>query len=140
MQNLFTYGTLMCTDIMLLVAGKKFRTTSAELSGYRRFSVQNEDYPGVVPCDGSMVTGIIYHDISPEAWIRLDRFEGKMYDRCQVKCRFGDGKQIQAYCYIVKQEFRPLLTLEEWNFDAFLRNGKALFKQRYEGFTALNEV
>src|SRR6185369_5509088 len=46
---LFTYGSLMCADIMAAVVGDQLRCTPAILSGYRRFLVRDEYYPGVIP-------------------------------------------------------------------------------------------
>jgi gamma-glutamylcyclotransferase (GGCT)/AIG2-like uncharacterized protein YtfP len=134
MQNLFTYGSLMCEDIMFAVCGVPLSHSPAVLPRYRRFLVKDEQYPGVVPSDGSSVEGIVYHGISPAVWLRLDRFEGEMYDRCPVTVLHENGAEAQVYCYVFKQEFRQHLTDEEWDFKIFLRHGKKIFQARYAGF------
>ena len=134
MQNLFTYGSLMCEDIMSAVSGGPHSHTPAVLPQYRRFLVKNEQYPGVVPSDGGLVEGIVYHGISPAIWLRLDRFEGEMYSRCPVMVLYENGDEAQVYCYVFKTEFRHHLTDEEWDFETFLHHGKKIFQTRYAGF------
>ncbi len=134
MQNLFTYGSLMCQDIMSAVTGRQLCHSPALLLQYRRFLVKNEQYPGVVPSDGGLVNGIVYHGISPKVWSRLDRFEGEMYSRCPVTVLYENGAEAQVCCYVFKPEFRQQLTDEEWEFETFLHNGKKIFQTRYAGF------
>jgi gamma-glutamylcyclotransferase (GGCT)/AIG2-like uncharacterized protein YtfP len=137
MQNishLFTYGSLMCEDIMVAVAGEPLRHTPARLFQYRRYSVKNEQYPGIVPNNGSVVDGIVYQGITPAIWSRLDRFEGEMYCRRPVTVLLENGAEAQVYCYVFRPEFRQRLTDEEWDLQTFLRQGKKIFQTRYSGF------
>ena len=128
MRNLFTYGSLMCEDIMFAVTGEPLRHTPALLPRYRRFLVKNEQYPGVVPSVEGQVQGVVYHDISPKGWSRLDRFEGDLYTRGLVAVRYEKGDEAMAYCYVFRPEFRDRLTGEEWDFETFLRRGKKIFQ------------
>jgi gamma-glutamylcyclotransferase (GGCT)/AIG2-like uncharacterized protein YtfP len=134
MENLFVYGSLMCEDIMFAVTGTLLRSSLAVLPGYRRFSVKNELYPAVIPSDGHQVEGLVYHGLSAEDLIRLDRFEEGMYDRRPVRVRVKDGARIQAFCYVCRPEFRQELTDQDWDFDRFLADGKKIFQARYPGF------
>lgn len=134
MQNLFAYGSLMCEDIMSAVVGGPLHRTRALLPRYRRLLVKNEHYPGVVPSIDDSVDGIVYHDISPEGWSRLDNFEGEMYSRRLVTVLYENGDEAQVYCYVFKPEFQQQLTAEEWDFDMFLRRDKSFFLTRYPGF------
>ncbi len=81
MQNLFTYGSLRCEDIMFAVVGQVLRHHPASLADYRCYTVKNEQYPGVVSETGGSVEGVVYYDIEPEGWLRLDRFEGEPYPK-----------------------------------------------------------
>ncbi len=137
-QNLFTYGSLMCEDIMAEVVGSRLRSTPATLPGYRRFLVQDEQYPGVVVTENSSVSGMLYYDISEDGWSRLDRFEGKMYDRILVTVRSADGTETVVYCYVFKPEFHHRLTTTEWDYAAFLDRGKKIFQNQYCGFKAID--
>ncbi len=139
-QALFTYGSLMCKDIMASVVGTPLRSTPAILPGYRCFCVRDEQYPGVIFAEneGSTVEGIIYHDITPHGWARLDRFEGEMYDRSAVTVRYDKGGEARVYCYVFRPQFQHRLTTTPWEYDDFLRNGKQLFQNQYGGFKAID--
>lgn len=137
-HDLFTYGSLMCGDIMTEVAGAQLRATPAVLPGYRRFLVRGEQYPGVVPDRGGTVAGLVYHGIDEEGWARLDRFEGELYDRRPVTVRYENGSGAMVDCYVFRPEFASRLTEIEWEYTAFLRDGKALFQQQYRGFKAID--
>lgn len=119
---------------MFAVAGGPLHHARALLPRYRRLSVKNELYPGVVPDIDSCVGGIVYHDISSEGWSRLDRFEGEMYSRGLVRVLYENGSETHVHCYIFKPEFRQRLTAEEWDFEMFLRRDKKVFQTRYPGF------
>jgi gamma-glutamylcyclotransferase (GGCT)/AIG2-like uncharacterized protein YtfP len=137
-QDLFTYGSLMCEDIMAEVAGVRLPFTAATLRGYQRFSVKDEHYPGVVPCGNGLVPGIVYHRITPACWSRLDRFEGAMYNRCSVTVHYENGVEALVDCYVFRPECTHRLTATEWDYAAFLENGKAIFHQQYCGFKAID--
>lgn len=138
MSHLFAYGTLMCGDIMADVAGVHLRGEPASLRGYRRRRVAGEHYPALVPdADGGCVEGVIYRDVPPAAWARLDRFEGAMYAREPVRVTLADGTWIEAGTYVARDTFVSCVTEHEWDFPAFLREGKEIFRRSYGGFDAL---
>ena len=137
-HDLFTYGSLMCEDIMTDVAGVRLRCTPANLHGYRRFLVKDEQYPGVVAAGGGIVSGVVYHDICPASLQRLDRFEGEMYARTQVPVQYADGREAVVDCYLFRPEFSHRLTASEWDFTAFLQGGKTVFQHQYCGFKAID--
>ena len=137
-QDLFTYGSLMCEDIIAAVVGAPLACTPAMLPGFRRFLVSNEHYPGVIADDDGTVPGIVYHAITPEGWSRLDAFEGEFYDRSLVTVRYAHNTESQVYCYVFRPEFHHLLTTIEWDHAAFLRSGKQIFQSRYCGFKTLD--
>lgn len=137
-QDLFTYGSLMCEDIMATVAGGQFHGTPAVLTGHRRFLVKGEQYPGVVADANGTVAGMVYRNISRESWLRLDRFEGAMYNRSPVTVHFEDGTAELVYCYLFRPEYFDRLTATEWEYDTFLQSGKALFQKQYCGFKAID--
>ena len=136
-SELFTYGSLMCADIMAQVAGARLQSSPAVLNGYRRFVVRGEQYPGLVAASGGQVTGRVYHDIGPISWERLDRFEGAMYERQKIVVNDQDGRETEVDCYLFRREFIHRLTAIEWDFDTFILNGKLRFQHQYEGFTTI---
>lgn len=139
-RHCFTYGSLMCDDIMSAVCGVppgRLAFRPAHLPGFTRHPVRNEHYPGMTPSAGGSVPGIVYLDIPPTAWPRLDSFEGEMYERRTVLLPDPEGSELQADTYIIRAEFTHLLEAGTWDFEAFLREGKAEFAGRYLGFTRL---
>ena len=137
-SDLFTYGSLMCEDIMTEVAGTRLNCEPATLPGYRRFLVKDEQYPGVVAQAGGFVPGIVYHGLVAESWQRLDRFEGEMYKRQPVRVWYNDGREAMVDCYLFRPEFAHRLSSTEWDFAAFLQGGKSLFQHQYCGFKAID--
>ena len=135
--QLFTYGSLMCEDIMSEVAGTRLACEAATLPGYRRFLVKDEQYPGVVAQAGGLVSGIVYHGLGAESWQRLDRFEGEMYERRPVRVCYADGRTAMVDCYLFRPEFAHRLSSTEWDFAAFLQGGKSLFQHQYCGFKVI---
>lgn len=136
--QLFTYGSLMCEDIMTEVAGTRLSYAPATLHGYCRYLVKDEHYPGVVAEAGGLVNGIVYHGLGAESWQRLDRFEGEMYDRQPVRVCYADGRKAVVHCYLFRPEFSHRLSSTEWDFSAFLQGGKSLFQHQYCGFKAID--
>jgi gamma-glutamylcyclotransferase (GGCT)/AIG2-like uncharacterized protein YtfP len=137
-RDLFTYGSLMCEDIMAEVAGERLRCSPARLTGYRRFLVRNELYPGLVADPAGTVAGMVYYDITDHGWSRLDRFEGEMYARVPVSVQNENSTRSLVSCYVFRLEFHNLLTATEWDFAAFLRSGKTTFVNQYCGFKAID--
>ncbi len=95
-MNLFAYGTLMCTEIMQQVAGCLPAQLPATLAGYRRCRLRGEEYPAIVGQQVAVVQGVVYLEVPQEAWRRLDRFEGEMYDRRPVLVDGAGGKSLAA--------------------------------------------
>ena len=132
-QRLFAYGTLRCADIMAEVTGMQGSGVSAVLSGYTCYQVRNESYPAIAACPNGVVQGLLYEDIPPAVWDRLDRFEGGMYVRTQVIVT-SRGESIPAQTYVIADSHLDLLEPVEWNYDCFLRKGKQTFLQTYPGY------
>lgn len=136
-KHCFTYGTLMCPDIMEEVTGRGHRCESGVLQGFLRSALKGEVYPGIIPREDCDVRGIVYWDVSPEAWRRLDKFEGDLYERRRVQIELSDGSCLSAGAYVVKPEFTSRLSLEDWRPDRFLKYGKSQFRRFYKGYGAI---
>jgi gamma-glutamylcyclotransferase (GGCT)/AIG2-like uncharacterized protein YtfP len=136
-EHCFTYGSLMCADIMADVTGQAVAGQPARLAGYVRHPVADEDYPGLVPDPSGMVDGILYPGLSAAALARLDAFEGEMYERRRLRVNPVGGGEAEAWCYIFRDQYRGRLLDGDWDFAAFLGGGKARFLARYMGFAAL---
>jgi gamma-glutamylcyclotransferase (GGCT)/AIG2-like uncharacterized protein YtfP len=134
MTNLFTYGSLMCNDIMCRVAGCRASFVSAILKDFRRSTLHGVDYPGIATHPGAEVQGVLYLDLPPEALLRLDIFEGEQYKRQEVQVLTAQGDPSKAMTYIIKPAYNHLLTGEPWSYQNFLDVGKAKFLKAYLGF------
>ena len=136
MQNLFTYGSLMCSDIMFQVAGCRADCIPATLKDFKRSRIRGEEYPGIVAQPGVEVEGVLYLDLPPGAIERLDSFEGEQYARqeVQVLTQQSEPCPVAAMAYVIKPEYRELLTGEAWSYGHFLAVGKAEFLKAYQGF------
>lgn len=133
----FTYGSLMCDDIMAAVTGRSLPGEPARLHGHARHPVLGEDYPGVVAQPDGRVDGVLYRGVDPAALARLDAFEGEMYIRRRVRVNPVGGGEREAWCYIVAPACEHLLLPGDWDHAAFLAEGKARFLARYVGFAAI---
>ena len=134
MTNLFTYGSLMCSDIMTRVAGCHADCIQATLHNFFRAKIHHEEYPGIVSQQNRMVTGVLYFDLSARAIHRLDLFEGEAYNRQEVEVVTKDTRRTTAMTYVITPEYRHLLTDREWNYSDFLSAGKKKFEKSYFGF------
>jgi gamma-glutamylcyclotransferase (GGCT)/AIG2-like uncharacterized protein YtfP len=137
MDRLFAYGTLMWPEILEEVAGCRLPSEPATLRGYARRAVRGESYPGIVEDPGGRVEGVLYRGVPPQAWDRLDRFEGEMYARTLVQAELADGIPLPAGAYVVKPAFRDRLDAIDWDPAAFARRDLARFRRGYPGFGVL---
>jgi hypothetical protein len=133
-----TYGSLMSEDIMSTVTGIRAAHCSATLDGYRRHPVIGAEYPGMVARAGHQVRGVLYLDLPPAAWPRLDRFKGEEYERRIVEVALADGTVARAWTYIFRAELAARLGEGDWDFARFLREGKLRFISGYAGFDSLS--
>lgn len=137
MDHCFAYGTLMCEDIMGEVTGCGLIAESGLLKGFRRCTIKGELYPGIIPSANCDVPGIVYRDVSPDAWRRLDEFEGELYERQKVQITLPDGGILWAATYVVKPAFVSRLAPVDWHFEDFLKNGKSVFRKSYKGYEGI---
>ncbi|NCA70865.1 MAG: gamma-glutamylcyclotransferase [Sphingobacteriia bacterium] len=133
----FTYGTLMCPEIMSAVSGRALGGEPATLLGYSRHAVRDQDYPGIKPVAGARVQGVLYRNLDTLALRRLDAFEGEQYQRATIEVILPDGHRVSADTYVIKPEHASILLPGEWDFDSFLAVGKARFQSRYPGFSRI---
>jgi gamma-glutamylcyclotransferase (GGCT)/AIG2-like uncharacterized protein YtfP len=136
--DLFVYGTLMVPRLVRAVCGYSAAGETAILRGYCCRRLRGEVYPGIFPCDGEAVTGLLYRDVGPAAVSRLDAFEGEVYRRRPVIPSVG-GRAHAAEAYVVRRESRHLLSGEPWRLDEFIDQGLQDFLDSYPGFAAVDD-
>ena len=121
-SNLFAYGTLMSEVVLRKVTGESFPQISGILSGFTRYAIRGEVYPGLIEEEQGQVEGVVYSGLSTATWNLLDRFEGAMYKKIGVLVRCGN-EQVSAATYLLKPEYHSVLDNKPWYFDAFMSEG-----------------
>lgn len=136
MTNLFVYGALMYDEVWNRIVSGEFRKTNAELSGYRRLAVKDEDYPGLVKSSGT-VEGYIWFGIDDENLKKLDVFEGEYYERISAFAVDNTGNKIEVDIYYFRNKYHHLFEDHEWDVKKFETSGLKKFMSRYFGFKKL---
>ncbi len=132
-MNVFTYGSLMFDPVWAtVVAGRGYRSAPATLTGYRRFAVSGQSYPGVIAAPGGEVEGRLYYDVDKADLARLDAFEGGDYARIAVDTRvIDDGRELSVpaglYLYLPAER----LESRDWDPEWFAREGIHRFIRDY---------
>jgi gamma-glutamylcyclotransferase (GGCT)/AIG2-like uncharacterized protein YtfP len=134
MTHLFTYGSLMCSDIMYHVADCRTNFVPAMLENFQRSKMRGQEYPAIIAAPGEKTEGILYLDLPPTAILRLDTFEGEQYIRQEVIVTTEPDGPCKAMTYILHPRYHHLFTGETWNYQEFLVVGKPLFLKSYLGF------
>jgi gamma-glutamylcyclotransferase (GGCT)/AIG2-like uncharacterized protein YtfP len=136
--DLFVYGTLMVPRLVRAVCGYSATGEAAILHGYCCRRLHGEVYPGIFPCEGETVAGLLYRDVGPGALLRLDAFEGDVYRRRPVTVSV-EGQFHPAEAYVVRPGSRGLLSNDPWRLDEFLDRGLQDFLEGYPGFVAVDD-
>jgi len=133
-MKIFTYGTLMISDVMYAVTAREFRSIKAILIGYARFTVKGESYPGIIPVTNAVTRGVLYFDVDESSLERLDAFEGGLYQRTPIMAEMTGGEICNAEAYVIRPRFRNHLSSSEWNAKEFVQKHLKAFLETYSGF------
>ena len=100
--NIFTYGSLMFSEVWQRVVAGRYQSYPAILHDYQRFAVRDDTYPGIVARAGSSVSGLMYAGVAVDDIVALDHFEGVDYRRIEVDATLSDGSTwlVQTYLMI----------------------------------------
>ncbi len=105
---------------MQAVTNKNLKAVPAVLNGYQRFKVKERTFPGIVKNKSCSIEGMLYKDVDEQTLELFDHFESVLYERCLLDVQVDD-KIEQAFVYVVKDEYRNLLSEEEWDIEEFKR-------------------
>lgn len=125
--RLFCYGTLQNDAIFSAITGVTPARQSAVLHGYACYRVKRALYPGVMVSGQGLVPGTLYHGLNPGAINKLDRYEGDLYERQQLRVITDEGQPITAWVYVIKRDCRHLLTRDTWLYEEY----ESLFLERF---------
>ena len=120
-MNIFAYGTLMIPAVMYAATARHFRFKKAMLKGYARFRVKGESYPGIISQTDAITKGIIYLNVDKQSLERLDAFEGELYQRTAVRVETKEAEILNAQTYVVKSEYRDVLSSKGWDVREFIQ-------------------
>lgn len=130
------YGSLMVPRVMHGVCGHAAPGVAATLRGYRRRRLHGEHYPGIRPCAGERVDGVLYRGLTDAQLSALDAFEGDWYLRHAVGVETGSGPH-SAQAYVLAPSCDHLMSSEHWSLEQFLREGLDAFLAEYRGFATV---
>ena len=116
-KNVFTYGSLMFSEVWTRVVEGDYRSRCARLDGHARFEVRDQTYPGMVARQNSQVEGVLYLDVNDADLARLDHFESDDYVRATLEVACDDGIVRASETYLYRSTDRLLKTV--WQPDAF---------------------
>jgi hypothetical protein len=126
MTSLFAYGTLVFPEVLRAVAGRTMAGEPATLAGFSRRGVIGEIFPAIVEArEQDRVAGVLYAGLVPGEWLRLDRFDGDLYER-----RLVTEAGRQAFTYVLAPPWRHRLAAEPWDPASFARDHLAAFLAR----------
>lgn len=137
MNNVFVYGSLMFDEVWDRLVQKPYKKLDANLAGYKRLRVCDEDYPGLVKFSAGDVDGKLYLNVTEHDLARLDHFEGEYYKRESVIVRVG-VEEYPAEVFVFCRVYRHLLCESEWSVGHFARKGLHRFLSRYTGFQGVD--
>ncbi len=131
MNRLFCYGTLQVPEVIQAVTGRTYQGKAATLHGYAIYRVKNVEYPGIIRSTDSEIEGVVYDNVSDKDLEVLDLFEGDLYRRPWLDVVLADGTNCRAWCYVIRDKNKNLLTNATWRLEDFLDNGLESFMAGY---------
>ena len=120
-ENVFTYGTLMFTEVMEAVTGRRFPSEEATLRGYSRYGLRDLVYPGIVKDTEGMTDGMMYRDVDALSLKYLHAFEDELY-RCERHPVVVEQRMEPALVYVVKTKWaKKVINPIPWSPNDFWR-------------------
>ena len=126
-MNLFAYGTLMFPEVWERVVGRSFRTEAAVLADYAAWQVRGGLFPVLVAAAGDVTHGLVYFNLDPTAFIRLDDHESDFYERRPVEVALASGELVACQAYILPSRNSALASTARWDAETFRRESLAQY-------------
>lgn len=118
---LFSYGSLMFSEVMCAVTGRSFAHEPARLTGWVRLRIRGGGFPGVRARAWASTSGVLWRGIDERSFGRLDGFETWHYERRTLSVRTGAGEDVRAEVYVIAERHLGELTQEPWDPQRFAR-------------------
>eukprot|EP00887_Chlorella_sp_A99_P001493 scaffold8.g1493.t1 len=137
MANAFVYGTLMYGEVLKALIGREPRSAPATISGYQRFRIKQQVFPGTVRgTPDSQVRGLVLFDLRPDEMDMFDDFEGEEYFKEAVQPQLEDGSSVDAIVYVWQDSLRPLLYPPDWSPEEFRTQHLGAYVEMVKRFAA----
>ena len=124
--DLFSFGTLMDTELLPLVCQQDIQTLTLEpatVQNQARRWVIDDHYPVLVPELGSVTHGLIIRGLEPEALKRIVFIEGEEFEVQPLEVVRSDG-QVENVQYFADTH-RKTISDTEWSLEEWQRTTKA---------------
>jgi len=123
--SLFTFGTLMDTELLELVSEQAVDTLQLEparVVGHARRWVIDDHYPVLVPAQGHDTQGLIIRGLSDAALDRIVFFEGEEFSlkSLDVLLESGEPEQVEYFA----DNHRKSISESEWTLEEWQRTTK----------------
>ena len=109
----------MNEEVLTSLLKCNFKKKRALLSGYKCFSVYEQNYPAIRPERKGVVIGELINDLTHQHLEILDKFEGVFYQRITVEVEADDNNKHQCETYAFKPEYYNLLARIGWSNENF---------------------
>jgi len=113
----------MFPQVWQRVVRGQYHSACAIVSGYARYAIAGETYPGMVEQAGAAVQGVVYFDVDEQDVAALDAFESSDYRRECVPARIGrhEVRAVEAYIYLDRARISDALwEAEKFQLQRFL--------------------
>lgn len=124
-SDLFSFGTLMDTELLTTVCGQHLDTlelTPACVQDHVRRWVTDDHYPVLVPQLGSATTGLVIGGLTQEALNRIVFFEGEEFELSPLAVQRADGTMLSVQYFADTN--RKVISDSEWTLEQWQRSTK----------------
>lgn len=124
-QALFTFGTLMDTELLELVCEQAVHTLvlqPAHVADHGRRWVIDDHYPVLVPESGSRTQGVIIRGLSEAAMDRIVFFEGEEFSLREISV-VSDSGESENVLYFADNH-RKRISDSDWSLSDWQRSTK----------------
>lgn len=111
----------MFPEVLELVIGRRCDFMKGVLRGYRRATLKDRVYPGIIRSNNDFVTGLSVNSISALETRILDLFEDDIYDKIKVNVDLDGNKAEACFTYAVNEKHKNLILSHDWDSNKFQR-------------------
>lgn len=110
---LFTYGTLLFSEVLWAIIGRVPQGRDTSATGWRVAALKGRTYPGLVSASEEVAHGCLLSGLSRNEWHTLDTFEDSKYELREIDLTCGASGLV--YVWVDEMEVCP----ENWSSETF---------------------